>query len=136
MMIPHHEQAVEMSTLAATNTSNPEVLGLASAITAAQQPEIEMMRGWLATWNVTSVEHSMGEDGMLNDAQMAELAAARDADFDQLFLTGMIGHHNGAIAMAEQVLASGTSPDVRALARQVIASQQAEVTTMSRLLAS
>lgn len=135
MMVPHHEQAVALADLAESNTSNAQVLALAAAIKAAQQPEITMMRGWLAEWNVAGMEHSMGDDGMLTDDQMAALADARDADFDRLFLTGMIGHHQGAIAMAQTVISGGQSPDVLELARKVIASQQAEVTTMESLLA-
>lgn len=135
MMVPHHEQAVTMADLAASNTSNAQVLALAAGIKAAQQPEIDMMRGWLTAWNAQGMEHSMGDDGMLTEEQMTALAAAREAEFDQLFLTGMIAHHRGAIAMAQAVITGGQSPAVLDLARKVIDSQQAEVATMESLLA-
>ena len=72
-------------------------------------------------------------DGMLSDAEMAELAAATGTEFDRLFLEGMIKHHEGAIDMAQMVLASDNE-EVRILGEQIVETQQAEITRMQELL--
>jgi uncharacterized protein (DUF305 family) len=100
-MIPHHEQAVEMSQLALENTSNPKVTALAEKIIAEQSAEIEMMTPWLED---QSVDYDMIMDGMLTSNQLDELRAARDSEFDALFSQYMIMHHEGAVEMANQVI--------------------------------
>ena len=146
-MIPHHSQAVEMSELAATNTSNPEVQALATEIIAAQGPEIELMTEWLTSWGaeVPDPSASMEENmevaggmmmsGMISDADFDRLRAARDAEFDRLYLELMILHHEGAIEMAQQELDGGDSAEATALAQRIIDTQQAEITRMEELLA-
>lgn len=145
-MIPHHAQAVEMSELAATNTSDPEVQALATEIIAAQGPEIEQMTTWLTAWGaeVPDPDASMEENmemaggmmmsGMISEADFERLRAARDAEFDRLYLELMILHHEGAVEMARQELDGGDSPDAKALAQQIIDTQQAEITRMEQLL--
>lgn len=143
MMIPHHEQAVVMSELAETRASNPEILALAAEIKAAQQPEIEQMKGWLAEWGVPVMSgmDAMGEhgghgmSGMLTDEQLDDLAAASGAEFDILFAEGMIEHHEGAIDMAEDVVDS-KDPRVAALAQAIIQTQQAEIAQMQAIVES
>lgn len=139
MMIPHHEQAIEMSKLATTNTKNPDVLDLAARIEAAQQPEIELMKKLLADAGQSdmpdhSMGHGMGDDGMMDEIEMAALASAKDSQFDALYLTGMVAHHNGAITMANEVSNSSNS-DVKTLVNNIIASQGAEIAEMTKLLA-
>lgn len=135
MMIPHHEQAIEMSKLAATNTKNPDVLDLASRIEAAQQPEIVLMKKWLADAGQSDMPgHSMGDNGMMNESDMASLASAKDSGFDALYLAAMIAHHNGAIAMAGAV-SDSLNPEVKTLVNNIITSQTAEITEMTNLLA-
>lgn len=134
MMIPHHEQAVEMSDLALTRSTNPEVLALAKQIKAAQEPEIEEMK----TWGDTSSAGHMGHDGMtmagmLSESELAALSAATGVEFDRLFLSGMIGHHEGAIEMAQDVLES-KNPKVRDFATKIIEVQANEIATMKALL--
>ena len=141
MMIPHHEQAVVMSELAETRSSDPEILALAAEIKAAQQPEIEQMKGWLAEWGVPVMSgmDAMGEhgghgmSGMLTEEQLDDLAAASGAEFDILFAEGMIKHHEGAIDMAEDVVDS-KDPRVAALAEAIIRTQQAEIAQMKAIL--
>lgn len=134
MMIPHHEQAIEMSTLAETRSTNPEVLALAAQIKAAQAPEIAQMTGWLDAAGVSdTMGHSMGEMGMLDEAQMTALAAARGAAFDTHYLEGMIQHHLGAIDMAQMILSSA-NPEVKKLGEAVVTSQSAEVALMKKIL--
>lgn len=135
MMIPHHEQAIEMSKLATTNTKNPDVLDLAARIEAAQQPEIDLMKKWLAAAGQSDMPgHSMGDNGMMNESDMAALASAKDSGFDALYLTGMIAHHNGAIAMAGSV-SDSLNPEVKTLVTNIITSQTAEIAEMTNLLA-
>jgi uncharacterized protein (DUF305 family) len=138
MMIPHHEQAVEMSKLAATNGASPEVLALADTIAGAQGPEIEQMKLWLSDSGRPMMidDHGMGMAGMVGDADMAELRAAQGPEFDRLYLTLMIAHHEGAIAMAQDVIAQGDDANVRGLADDIIAAQQAEIAQMNAMLAA
>jgi uncharacterized protein (DUF305 family) len=140
MMIPHHEQAIEMSTLAETRTTNPEVLALAAKIKSAQTPEIEQMKAWLAVSGSSDMDH-MGHDmdhgmdqmGMLDEAQMSALAVANGAAFDTLYLEGMIAHHLGAIDMAQMILSSA-NPEVKKLGENIVSSQRAEIDQMRKLL--
>jgi uncharacterized protein (DUF305 family) len=150
MMIPHHAQAVKMSeVLLAKDGIDPQVTDLANKIKAAQGPEIEQMRGWLAGWKQlvpgsdgsTPDDHSMGANhggmnGMMSTKDMTKLEAAKGEQASRLFLTAMIAHHRGAIAMARTELARGTNPEAKKLAQTIIDAQQAEITTMSKLLAA
>jgi uncharacterized protein (DUF305 family) len=130
MMIPHHQQAIEMSDLALKNSTNSEVLALAQKIKDAQAPEIEQMKSWGAS-SMAHMGHMM--DGMLSDEEMSALAAASGSEFDRLFLEGMIKHHEGAIDMAEMVIDSKKA-EVAALANAIIEAQRAEIATMKELL--
>ena len=132
MMIPHHEQAIEMSDIALKNSTNREVLALAQEIKDAQAPEIEQMKSWGAS-SMAHMGHMM--DGMLSDEEISELTAAKGSDFDRLFLEGMIKHHEGAIDMAEMVIDSKNA-EVAALANAIIETQRAEITTMKELLSA
>lgn len=136
MMIPHHNQALEMSGLARSNTSNPEILALAKAIDEEQDIEIDLMTGWLGESGGdmhAHDDHMM--DGMLSEAQMAELKNAKDAEFDRQFLEGMILHHEGAIEMVQMVVSS-ENQQVRELANSIIKSQTAQIEQMKNLLAN
>ena len=132
MMIPHHEQAVTMSELALENTTNPDVIALATAIRDAQAPEIKQMQGWLDGKSESHM-HDMEMGGMLTDAELAELASLKDAAFDQTFLTAMIAHHEGAIEMAAMIKDS-TKPEVEKLYKNIVTSQSAEIEEMKALL--
>ncbi|MFT4217313.1 MAG: DUF305 domain-containing protein [Micropruina sp.] len=138
MMIPHHEQAVVMSdAMLAKQGISAEVTTLATQIKNAQQPEIDQMRGWLTAWGAS--EHGdhhghTGIDGMLSDQELDALKAAQGKEAEKLFLTGMIQHHEGAIAMAKEVQAKGSDPDLKKLADAIVTSQQAEIDQMTKLL--
>jgi uncharacterized protein (DUF305 family) len=136
MMIPHHEQAVQMADLAPTRASSSVILDLAATIKQTQAGEIEQMRGWLSERGVQETDHSehMGMQGMLTPEQLDELAAADGDEFDRLFAQYMIEHHKGAVAMANEVIASGSDEQVLAFARQVIADQEAEIAQMQGFL--
>jgi uncharacterized protein (DUF305 family) len=136
MMIPHHEQAVEMSQLAATNGASPEVQKLADTIASAQGPEIGQMQGLLEAAGALGElgKHTGHMDGLLSEEQMSELKAAQGAEFDRLYLEGMIMHHEGAVAMAQNVIDSGGNATVVALAKQIIAAQTNEIEQMKQML--
>ena len=135
MMIPHHEQAVTMSKLALTNTTNPQVLDLAQRIKAAQEPEIVQMNTWLdGGYSMMGHDgHQMG--GMLSDEELAKLETLKDKEFDQMFLESMIVHHEGAIQMTQMITDSSNS-EVKTLADNIITSQTKEIAEMKELLAN
>jgi len=141
MMIPHHQQAVEMSTLAETRASSPEIKELAAEIKGAQQPEIDQMTAWLEEWGipVMPMDEAMSEhgghgmSGMLTDDQLQQLADASGPEFDRLFAEFMILHHEGAIDMAEDVVDS-KDPRVAALAAAIIKTQADEIAHMQGFL--
>ncbi|GAB3169586.1 uncharacterized protein (DUF305 family) [Micromonospora palomenae] len=142
MMIPHHQQAVRMSELADSRAQDPEVKHLAAQIKAGQAPEIATMTGWLTAWgrpvpsgSPSSGHHDHGMPGMMSDADMAKLAAASGREFDRQFLTMMIAHHEGAITMADEELASGANADAKAMAQQIVNAQQGEIDAMKKILA-
>ena len=147
LMISHHEQAVQMADMALQQSTSAEVTDLATQIKAAQDPEIGQMRGWLQQWGapeqmdgMDGMDHGdmdMGGQsagGMMSDEDMGALGDASGADFDRMWLTMMIAHHEGAIKMAEQVKAESTNPDVIALADAIVAGQKKEIDTMQQLL--
>ena len=134
MMIPHHQQAVDMSTLAETRTTNPEVLALAKQIKDAQAPEIKQMTAWIeSSGSSTDMGHDMGMGGMLTDEQMTALENAQGAAFDKLYLEGMIGHHEGALQMAKMIENSDNA-EAKELAANIIKSQSAEIEKMKQML--
>lgn len=140
-MIPHHRQAVEMAALVPSRSSDPAVIDLAARIQQAQDPEIATMTGWLRDWGVAVPEGSGhgGMDhgtmpGMMTHEQMMQLEAARGPEFDRMWLTMMIAHHEGAVRMAGTELAEGADPDAKALAQQIVDAQQAEIQQMQQLL--
>ena len=144
-MIPHHRQAVEMAKLAETRAKSAKVKDLALKIMRAQDPEIQTMSGWLTAWGkpVPSASSSMGGmdmggasamPGMMSSADMAKLKNASGAAFDQMFLTMMIGHHNGAIEMAKTEQTNGKNAEAIALAQRIEQAQTNEITTMRGLL--
>ncbi|MGP4057247.1 DUF305 domain-containing protein [Mycobacterium sp. 4D054] len=145
-MIPHHQQAIEMSDMILGKQDiDPRVAHLARQIKDAQGPEIETMQSWLDQWGMAGMDgmpgHSTmpgmaGMDGMMSPAQMQALQNAQGAEAAKLFLTGMITHHQGAIAMAENEIQNGQFPDTVALAESIKTSQQKEIDTMNDLLDS
>lgn len=135
MMIAHHEQAVEIAALAMENTTNPEILSLAESISEAQETEIATMTSWLAAAGASDAHmHDMTMPGFADSATMDDLRTLTGSAFDSLFLMTMIQHHEGAIAMADEVLASTANDDVTALAQDVISAQTVEIDAMYLLL--
>lgn len=136
MMIPHHQQAVDMSTLAETRTTNPEILALAKQIKDAQAPEIEQMTSWLDSAGAgMDMGHDMGMGGMLSEEQMAALENAQGTAFDKLYLEGMIAHHEGALQMTKMITNSNNA-EAKQLAANIVTSQTAEIDKMKQMLAA
>jgi uncharacterized protein (DUF305 family) len=151
-MIGHHSQAVTISRWAASHGASPTIQRLAERITVGQLDEIRIMQQWLAERNESAPdtshhEHEAGAmpgmspalmPGMLTPSQMAQLDAARGRDFDRLFLELMIQHHNGAVAMVEQLFqthGAGQDDAIFKFASDVAADQSSEVARMERMLA-
>lgn len=143
MMIVHHEGAVEMAELAIEKADSDEVRSLGERIAAAQQPEIDLMSGWLEAWgeeapddaDMGDMDHGdMEMDGLDQEEVMAELADLEGADFDKRFLELMVDHHQGAIDMAEELQDEGESTEARQLAETIIGDQTEEIAEMQELL--
>lgn len=142
-MIPHHQQAVEMAVIALDpqREATDAVKDLAARVQGAQDPEIELMTGWLSSWGqeteMDAMDHSSmdGMAGMMTQQEMDTLEAAVGPDFDKLWLTMMIAHHEGAIEMSKAHEAKGMNQDAKALATAITAGQEAEVVEMRALLA-
>jgi uncharacterized protein (DUF305 family) len=145
MMIPHHEQAVEMSDIMLSKDGlDPEITQLAEEIKAAQGPEIEKMNAWLEAWGVPTMmqgnqgghgNHGSGMDGMMSPGDLDALKSAEGTDASRMFLEQMIEHHEGAITMAEQEAANGSDPEAVALAKKIVSDQRTEIDKMKDLLA-
>jgi uncharacterized protein (DUF305 family) len=142
MMVPHHEQALEMAALAPAQASNAKVKALAERIDAAQGAEIAQMQSWLRQHaqrghhggHGSSPNRPMEMPGMATPQQMAQLKAATGEDFDRLFLTLMITHHEGALTMAKEEIVKGTDVLTQEMAQEVIITQSAEISRMRALL--
>ncbi|WP_043666198.1 DUF305 domain-containing protein, partial [Nocardia vulneris] len=138
MMYPHHAQAVEMAQLVPSRSRNPQLQALATGVEQAQAPEMQQITTLLQSFGKPApgtgghAGHNM--PGIMTPEQMSALQAASGPDFDRQWLTMMIEHHTGAIAMAETELADGTNGDAKALARSIIDAQRAEIDTMRGML--
>ncbi len=146
-MIMHHSQAVEMTALIPSHTQNKDVRALGAKISRSQADEIHMMERWLAVrgqpTSMTMPDMDMSGKpmapmpGMLTPAQMEALRNARGTEFDHLFLTGMIQHHNGALIMVKDLFSTagaGQDADIFNFATDVDNSQQAEIRIMQNML--
>jgi uncharacterized protein (DUF305 family) len=150
-MIPHHAQAVLMGGWAPTHEARPELRVLCERMVIAQRDEIEFMRNWLrdrgevvpasnATahrMKMNGVEHDMLMPGMLTPEQLAQLDKARGAEWDRLFLTFMIKHHEGALKMVDDLFASFGAlqdDDVYKFASDLYADQTTEIERMHKML--
>ena len=139
-MIPHHQQAIEMAELADTRAQSQEVKDLAVQIKRAQGPEIQEMTAWLEAWGQPIPSDMGGMDmggsmpGMMSEDEMGQLESAAGVEFDRMFLTMMISHHEGAIRMAKTEQADGKNQDAIDLAVQIEQAQTEETATMRDLL--
>jgi len=137
-MIPHHRQAVEMADIALEKAKSTSVKQLATAIKAAQDPEIQQMSGWLTGWGKPvpspGMAHAMPAGSMMTEQEMTDLGKASGAAFDRMWVQMMIKHHQGAVAMAKTEQTAGESTKAIELAKKIETAQNAEIATMQKLL--
>jgi len=140
-MIAHHAQAVHMTRVARSANGDARVLKLAQKIDLSQAGEIALMQDWLRANNQfvpdTSSWRTMTMHGMLTPEEIAQLEQSRGAEFDRLFLTFMIRHHEGAIQMVTDLFntpRAGQDVDVSVLANDVETTQAAEIAVMRQML--
>lgn len=145
MMIPHHQQAVEMSEMLLAKDEIPaEVAEFAQKVIDAQGPEIERMNAMLTAWGedpvdtdgmggMEGMDHG-GMSGMMSEEDMAALDQAQGTEAARLYLEQMTAHHKGAVDMAKDEAKDGQNPQAVQLAEQVIADQEAEITEMQQML--
>ena len=141
MMIPHHQQAVEMSEVLLAKDDIPaEVVEFAQRVIDAQGPEIDRMNAMLEAWGQQPVTGDMGEmdhggmSGMMSEEDMTALEDAKGTEAARLYLEQMTAHHEGAVDMARDEVADGQNPQAIALAEQVIEDQEAEIAQMQQML--
>lgn len=144
-MIGHHAQALEMAALVPSRTRREDMKMLALRIEVSQADEITLMRRWLEVRGqdvpAAHAHHASGAalmPGMLTPAEMERLAAASGAEFDRLFLEGMIKHHAGALTMVKELFASpgaGQEAEMYAFASDVDSDQRMEIGRMAAMLA-
>lgn len=147
MMIPHHQQAIEMSdVILGKDGIDTEITDLATQIKEAQGPEIEQLTTWLDQWGAEQPDDSMGDmdhgdmgdesmDGMMSEEDMQALEDAEGAEAGRLFLEQMIVHHEGAIEMAQTEVDGGANEAAIEMASTIVSSQSSEIQTMEGLLA-
>jgi uncharacterized protein (DUF305 family) len=152
-MISHHAQALLMAGWAASHGASPTIRTLTDRIINAQKDEIVAMQKWLRdrhlpvpepnphgmTMNMGGMQHQMLMPGMLSEDQLKQLDSARSKEFDRLFLTFMIQHHQGAVTMVNNLFnTNGAAQDISVykLASDVSADQTTEIERMQKMLAS
>jgi uncharacterized protein (DUF305 family) len=153
-MIMHHAQAVEMTALIESRTQNKDLRLLGARISQSQSDEMNFMKRWLEArkeplmapmpemdMNMPGMDmsshHHMLMPGMLTPSQMDALKKAKDAEFDRLFLTGMIQHHNGALQMVKELFdtaGAGQDGELFNFASDVDSGQRAEIKIMQTML--
>lgn len=160
-MIMHHGQAVEMTALIAARTENKELRLLGARISQSQSDEMKFMKRWLETrgeplsmlmpempgmdmpgmdmsnHKMSGHHHAMPMPGMLTSKQMEQLRKANGAEFDRLFLKGMIQHHTGALAMVKELFetaGAGQDAELFNFATDVDSGQRAEIRIMQTML--
>jgi len=134
-MIPHHQQAIEMSTMALKSGASPDVKKLAKGIISAQSKEIGQFKYWLTvTKSSMTMSHDMGMGGMLSKNELTTLKKLRGAKFDTAFLKAMITHHEGALEMVS-ILGGTKNSEAKKIATDIRTGQSAEITAMKNLLA-
>ncbi len=146
-MIPHHQQALVLGEMVPSRTANPDVRMMATHISADQRAEIRTLNGLLADWGEPAdppgMSHHDGMDmsgmpmkGMVDQATLDKLRTLNDEAFDTLWVTSMIGHHEGAVTMAQDEIAHGQSPDAVHVATMIVTAQQREIALMTHLISA
>lgn len=138
MMIPHHEQAVQMSEILLGKDGVPQdVRDLAERVAQTQEPEIEQMQAMLTAWDApatpdeSATAHGGHGSGMVDEQGMNWLCEAEEGpEAAELYLEQMIRHHEGATEMARDEVEQGSNPEAVELAREIVEAQEAEIEEM------
>ncbi len=143
-MVPHHRGAIDMAELAATRADDPRLKELAARIEKAQGPEIDEMTSWLEAWDEEvpsgrgmggmSGTEGMEGTGMMTDEDVDQLRSASGRSFDEMWLRGMIVHHEGAVDDSQTEITEGKNPEAVALAKKIVSDQEAEIAEMEQML--
>lgn len=138
-MLPHHQQGLDLSAMAPDNSSNPQLIKFASGIAAAQGPQIQTLKGFIVQWSEKANTQAGDKanitvHGMVDQATMTKLGSLHGADFDRLWLQSMIGHHRGAVEMAQAEIDNGVNTGAVTMAHNIVTTQQAEIDQMTKLL--
>ena len=136
MMIPHHQQAVDISELAMARSKDAELIALATDIRDGQSAEIIQMKSWLREANDDiDMGHSMGDSmgGMLDDQELADLKAATGTNFDLLWLKGMTVHHDGALHMSTMIR-DARNAEIKRFGKDIVSAQTAQIEQMKIMI--
>ena len=134
-MIPHHQQAIDISNFALKNGASSDIKALAKGIILAQRKEIAQMKYWIASNGASmSMGHDMGMNGMLSKKRVKDLAKLKGSKFDKSFLGAMIAHHKGAVDMVS-MLNGSKNAEAKKLAKEIVSTQSDEINKMTNLLA-
>jgi len=138
-MISHHGQAIDLSTLVPGRSTDPQLIKLASEISTGQDAEVRTLNVLLVQWNADPDEEkghgaaAMPVAGVVDAATMNKLASLKGTEFDTLWMQSMIGHHRGAIQMAQVEVANGANVDAIGLANNIVTTEQAQIDQMMKM---
>jgi len=133
-MIHHHQGAVEMAKMIDGKTQNADIIKFGKQIISDQEKEIAQMKEWREKWFAGKpAAKNMEMPGMMDSMKMdmSKLSAAKDKDFDLMFIEMMIPHHAGAVTMAKEAQTKSEKPEIKTLAGQIIKAQEAEIKMMA-----
>lgn len=136
MMIPHHQQAVDISNIALAKSRDSELIALATNIRDGQSAEIIQMKAWLnAASEDLEMGHSMGDSmgGMLTEVELSDLDAATGNLFDLLWLKAMTNHHDGALHMTTMIK-DASNADIKLFGENVVTAQTAQIKQMELMI--
>jgi uncharacterized protein (DUF305 family) len=136
-MIPHHKQTIQIADLATKQGSTEQVKVVAAEILSAEEKDIQVMTGWLRSWNVPvpSADEHKGMDmpNMLTDKDIKSLEGANGAAFDKLFLPMVAKHLQNGVTMAQDVLKSGQHAETKTLAGKIVKEQEDQIKKVQAL---
>jgi uncharacterized protein (DUF305 family) len=135
-MIPHHQQAVVLAAMVPAHSANPALRVMATHIAADQQAETRTLSGLLGEWGERVEPGGTAMAGMVDQGTLQRLQSLYDNAFDTLWVTSMIGHHQGAITMAQDEIAHGQSAEAVHVATLIITAQQREIAMMTHMISA
>ena len=133
-MTAHHQGALDMAKMIDGKTNNAEIIKFGKQIIADQEKEIAQMKDWREKWFAGKpAAKNMEMPGMMDSMKMdmSKLSAAKDKDFDLMFIEMMTSHHQGAVTMAKEALTKSEKPEIKTLAGNIIKAQEAEIKMMA-----